>query len=78
MAERVGFEPTEDRSSRALQARAFGRTMQPLPIRTWELYHEGTNSSSVAIVLTAQGESGSVGIDSLLLPSLTCGTIWTI
>ena len=30
MAERVGFEPTEPKGSRALQARAVGRTMQPL------------------------------------------------
>ncbi len=30
VAERVGFEPTEPEGSRALQARAFGRTMQPL------------------------------------------------
>jgi hypothetical protein len=30
MAERAGFEPAEPEGSRALQARAFGRTMQPL------------------------------------------------
>jgi hypothetical protein len=29
-AERVGFEPTEPCGSRALQARALGRTTQPL------------------------------------------------
>jgi hypothetical protein len=30
LAERAGFEPAEPEGSRALQARAFGRTMQPL------------------------------------------------
>ena len=33
MAERVGFEPTVPRGTRALQARAFGRTMLPLQVR---------------------------------------------
>ncbi len=33
LAEREGFEPSEPFGSRALQARALGRTMQPLPKR---------------------------------------------
>ena len=44
MAEREGFEPSEPFGSRALQARALGRTMLPLQgpvlsIRRMKLYH---------------------------------------
>ena len=41
-AERVGFEPTIPFGIRALQARALGRTMQPLHnqlLSEAELYH---------------------------------------
>ncbi len=37
MAERAGFEPAEPEGSRALQARALGRTMQPLRADTDEI-----------------------------------------
>ena len=34
MAERVGFEPTNPFGLRALQARALGQAMRPLPTKT--------------------------------------------
>ena len=50
MAERVGFEPTEDCSSRALQARALGRTMLPLPVRACEIIPQSAVNANKKIL----------------------------